>query len=158
MVRRGQESNAKGFRMAITAQELRAVRLLSSLGDKELRQLAGQVKERRYEAGQTIVKEGTGGIGFFLIVEGTAAVSIRGEARGTLKPGDTFGELALFDMSADRMATVEAETAVRCAGMTAWEFKPFVVAHPEVAWTMLADVAGRLRAAEERADSLVHQT
>ena len=142
--------------MAITPQELRAVRLLESIGDKELGKLAGQLKERRYEAGQTIVKEGTGGIGFFLMVEGTATVTIRGEERGTLKPGDTFGELALFDMSADRMATVVADSGVRCAGMTAWEFRPFVIAHPEVAWTMLGSIAARLRYAEERAEALLH--
>jgi CRP-like cAMP-binding protein len=140
--------------MAITAQELRAVPLLASIGDKELGKLASQVKERRYEAGQQIVKEGSGGIGFFLIVEGTATVSIRGEERGRLKPGDTFGELALFDMSAQRAATVVADGPVRCAGMTAWEFRPFVVGHPEVAWTMLGTIAARLRQAEERAEAL----
>ena len=144
--------------MAITPQELRAVRLLESLGDKELGKLAAQVKERRYEAGQTIVKEGTGGIGFFLMVEGTATVTIRGEERGALKPGDTFGELALFDMSADRMATVVADGDVRCAGITAWEFRPFIIAHPEVAWTMLASIASRLRTAEERAEGLTHSS
>jgi CRP/FNR family cyclic AMP-dependent transcriptional regulator len=143
--------------MAITPQELRAVPLLASIGDRELGKLARQLKERRYEAGQTIVKEGTGGIGFFLMLEGEAAVSIRGVDRGTLKPGATFGELALFDMSADRMATIDAQTDVRCAGMTAWEFKPFVVEHPEVAWAMLTNIAARLRAAEERAEALTKQ-
>jgi CRP-like cAMP-binding protein len=140
--------------MAITPQELRAVSLLASIQDKELRKLARELKERRYEAGQTIVKEGTGGIGFFLMLEGAASVSIRGEQRGTLGPGAAFGELALFDLSADRMATIQADTAVRCAGMTAWEFKPFVIAHPEVAWAMLTSIAGRLRAAEERVDAV----
>ena len=140
--------------MPITAQELRAVPLLGSIGDKELAKLAAQVKERRYDAGQAIVKEGTGGIEFFLMVEGTATVSIRGEERGKLKPGDTFGELAMFDMAADRMATVVADGPVRCAGMTAWEFRPFVIGHPEVAWTMLGSIAARLRKAEERAEAV----
>ena len=144
--------------MAITAQELRAVPLLASIGDKELGKLANEVKERHYEAGQEIVKEGSGGIGFFLMVEGTATVTIRGEERGALKPGDTFGELAMFDMSADRMATVVADGEVRCAGMTAWEFRPFVIAHPEVAWTMLGSIAARLRNAEERAEGLTQSS
>jgi hypothetical protein len=80
--------------MTITSQELRAVSLLASIQDKKLGKLARQLKERRYEAGQTIVKERTGGIGFFLMPEGTASVTIRGEQRGTLGPGPTFGELA----------------------------------------------------------------
>ncbi len=141
--------------MAISTEELRAVALLASVDDKELRKLAGQLKERSYPAGQTIVSEGKGGIGFFLMLEGTASVRIRGEERGRLAQGDTFGELALLDMSADRVATIVAETDVRCASMTAWEFKPFVVGHPEVAWVMLKNVAERLRAAEARADSVV---
>ncbi len=140
--------------MAISTEELRAVALLASVDDKELRKLAGQLKERSYPAGQTIVSEGKGGIGFFLMLEGTASVRIRGDERGRMAPGDTFGELALLDMSADRVATIVAETDVRCASMTAWEFKPFVVGHPEVAWVMLKNVAERLRAAEARADSV----
>jgi CRP-like cAMP-binding protein len=137
--------------MPITTEELRAVRLLESIPDRELRKLAGELHERSHPAGRTIVQEGKGGIGFFLILEGTAVVTIRGEERGRLGPGDTFGELALLDMHADRTATVAAETDVRCAGMTAWEFRPFVVGHAEVAWTMLQAMAARLRAAEERA-------
>lgn len=141
--------------MAISTEELRNVSLLASVEDKELRKLAGQLKERSYPAGQTIVSEGKGGIGFFLMLQGTASVRIRGDERGRLSPGDTFGELALLDLSADRVATIVAETDVRCASMTAWEFKPFVIGHPEVAWVMLQSVAGRLRAAEARAESLV---
>jgi CRP-like cAMP-binding protein len=141
--------------MSISTEELRAVSLLESIDDKELRKLAGQLKERSYPAGQTIVSEGKGGIGFFLMLDGTASVKIRGEERGRLNPGDTFGELALLDMTADRVATIVAESDVRCASMTAWEFKPFVTGHPEVAWTMLKRVAERLRAAEARAESLV---
>lgn len=141
--------------MAISTEELRAISLLASLEDKELRRLAGQLKERSYPAGQTIVSEGKGGIGFFLMLEGTASVRIRGDERGRLKPGDTFGELALLDMSADRAATITSESDVRCASMTAWEFKPFLIGHPEVAWVMLQSVAGRLREAQSRADAQV---
>ena len=136
--------------MPVSTEELRAVRLLESIDDRELRKLARGLRERNYPAGQTIVREGKGGIGFFLILEGTAVVTIRGEERGRLKAGDTFGELALLDMHADRIATIVAETDMRCASMTAWDFRPFVVAHPEVAWTMLQSIAARLRASEER--------
>lgn len=137
--------------MAITTEELRAVSLLESIDKRELGKLAAQLHEHRYPAGHTIVQEGKGGVGFFLVLDGTAVVSIRGEERGRLGPGNTFGELALLDMHADRVATVVAATDMRCAGMTAWEFRPFVMGHPEVAWTMLTTVAQRLRAAEERA-------
>ena len=137
--------------MPITTEELRAVRLLESIDDRELRKLAGELHERSYPAGETIVQEGKGGIGFFFVLEGTAVVTVRGEERGRIGRGETFGELALLDMHADRMATVVAETDMRCASMTAWEFRPFIVGHPDVAWAMLQGVAARLRAQEERA-------
>ena len=141
--------------MAISTEELRAISLLESVDDRELRKLAGQLKERSYPAGHTIVSEGKGGIGFFLMLEGTASVRIRGDERGRLSPGDTFGELALLDMSADRAATITAESDVRCASMTAWEFKPFVIGHPEVAWVLLQNVAARLREAQAPAGAPV---
>ena len=34
--------------------------------------------------------------------------------------------------------------------MTAWNFKPFVRDHPEIAWALLKTLAQRLRAAEAR--------
>jgi CRP/FNR family transcriptional regulator, cyclic AMP receptor protein len=136
--------------MSVTTEELRAVQLLESIDERALRKLAGELRDRSYPAGRTIVEEGKGGVGFFLILSGTAVVKIRGEERGRLSAGDTFGELALLDKHADRIATIVAETDMRCATMTAWEFRPFVIGHPEVAWTMLQGVAERLRATEER--------
>jgi CRP-like cAMP-binding protein len=81
--------------MSISTEELRSVSLLESIDDKELRKLAGQLKERSYPAGQTIVSEGKGGIGFFLMLEGTASVRIRGEERGRRSsPTPTFAARA----------------------------------------------------------------
>lgn len=137
--------------MPISADELRAVRLLESIDDRELRKLAAELKERTYPAGTTIVTEGKGGIGFFMIVEGSAVVTVRGEERARLGPGDTFGELGALDFSSERTATVVAETDVRCAGLPTWGFRSFVIAHPEVAWEMLRAMAVRLREAEARA-------
>jgi hypothetical protein len=36
--------------------------------------------------------------------------------------------------------------------LTAWEFRPFVHEHPEVAWALLEHLVGRLREAEARAE------
>ena len=74
-----------------------------------------------------------------------------GEERATLGPGNLFGELALIDKASDRTATVVATTELRCACMTAWEFRPFVLEHPDVSWHLLETLAERLRLSEERA-------
>jgi CRP/FNR family transcriptional regulator len=96
-----------------------------------------------------ITTEGRSGVGFFLIEDGNATVSLRGEIVRTLGPGDHFGEIALID-EGPRSATVTASTDLRCRGLAAWEFKSFVQEHPEVAWPLLETLASRLRDAEER--------
>jgi CRP-like cAMP-binding protein len=128
------------------------VPLFAGLRENELKRLAKRLTARRFAAGQTVTAEGESGIGFFVIEDGLAAVSVQGEEIRTLGPGDYFGEIALID-SGTRSATVTATTDLRCRGMTAWEFRPFVQEHPEVAWPLLEGLASRLREAESRAES-----
>jgi CRP-like cAMP-binding protein len=94
-----------------------------------------------------VTKEGAGAAGFFVIVEGNATVSVGGEVRATLGPGDYFGEIALID-EGTRSASITAATDILSYGLTAWEFKPFVEEHPQVAWAMLQTLARRLREAQ----------
>ena len=46
-----------------------------------------------------------------------------------------------------------AATDLRCQGLVAWEFGPFVQENPEVAWPMLQTLATRLREAEARGEA-----
>jgi CRP-like cAMP-binding protein len=128
-------------------EALRNVPLFSELTDDDLERLARQMKERRFTAGSTVTSEGAGGAGFFVIIEGSARVSVSDEERAQLGPGDHFGEIALIDEGM-RSATITADTDLLCYGMTAWEFRPFVEEHPEVAWVMLQTLARRLREAQ----------
>jgi CRP-like cAMP-binding protein len=134
--------------MAVNIDELRQVEILSGLKDSDLASLAADLVERRVAAGDPIVGEGTGGVAFFFILEGETSVTVGGEEVATLKRGDYVGELALLDPDGPRTATVTAKTDVVLAAMTAWQFRPFVVAHPEVAWTLLQRLARRLREAQ----------
>ena len=71
--------------------------LFADLSTREVEQIARLFKERRFAAGETVTKEGSGGAAFFVIESGEATVSIGGEEHATLKPGDYFGEIALID-------------------------------------------------------------
>jgi CRP/FNR family cyclic AMP-dependent transcriptional regulator len=134
--------------MATSPQEaLRNVPIFSALSDDVLELLARQMKERRFSYGSAVTKEGAGAAGFFVIVEGNATVSVGGEVRATLGPGDYFGEIALID-EGTRSASITAATDILSYGLTAWEFKPFVEEHPQVAWAMLQTLARRLREAQ----------
>ena len=45
----------------------------------------------------------------------------------------------------DRVASVHAESDLRCASMMTWNFRPFVKAHPDVAWALLTALVKRVR-------------
>lgn len=130
---------------------LKDVPLLAGMGERELERLAKGLHERTFGEGSTVVSEGATGTGFFLIADGTATVSVGGENRATLGPGDYFGEIALIDEGI-RSATVTAETELRCYGMTPWEFRPFIESHPQAAWTLLQNLARRLREAQSTSE------
>ena len=134
--------------MAVSIDDLREVHLLRGLKESDLVSLAADLAERRVAAGDPIVGEGTGGVAFFFILEGETSVSVAGEEVATLKRGDYVGELALLDPEGPRSATVTAKTDVVLAAMSAWQFRPFVLAHSDVAWMLLQRLARRLREAQ----------
>jgi CRP-like cAMP-binding protein len=135
--------------MADVDETLGQVPLFAGVKPKDLKRLEKRMSERSFGEGDTITTEGESGIGFFVIEDGNASVSIGGKIVRTLGPGEHFGEIALID-SGPRSATIVASTDLRCRGMSAWEFRPFIEEHPEVAWALLETLAGRLREAEFR--------
>ncbi|HSL64780.1 MAG TPA: cyclic nucleotide-binding domain-containing protein [Gaiellaceae bacterium] len=133
------------------AQLLKRVPLFEGLSDREVGMIAGSMKERTFPAGRQVAREGQHGVGFFVIADGDAAVTVGGQPVGRLGPGDYFGEIALIADS-DRTATVTAETDLRCYGMTSWDFRPLVEEHAEIAWKLLQAVARKIRDAERRGE------
>jgi CRP/FNR family transcriptional regulator, cyclic AMP receptor protein len=128
---------------------IQKVPLFADLDRKELADLAGWFKERTFSEGEEVVTEGRGGIGFFVIEEGQAGVSVHGDERASLGPGDYFGEVALIDEGA-RSATITAKSNLRTYGLTSWEFRPLVESNASIAWKLLQTMAKRLREAEGR--------
>lgn len=119
---------------------LQRVPLFSDLDRRELEQIATSMKERSFSPGQEIAREGESGVGFFVIRDGNAKVTVAGDERRRLGPGDYFGEIALIAQSA-RTATVTAETNLTCLGMTFWDFRPLVEGNASVAWKLLQGFA-----------------
>lgn len=126
---------------------LRRVPLFADLSDRQLKRLAKTFKERKFSAGYAIATEGQGGVGFFVIGEGTVTYSVGGEEKGRGGPGEYFGEIALIDDGA-RSATVTAATDVTAYGLTSWEFRPLVEDNAAIAWELLQAMAKRLREAQ----------
>ncbi len=134
--------------MAVT-EALRRVPLFADLDKRELESIAKSMRERTFNPGQTIATEGSSGVGFFVIDDGRAKVSVGGEERAELGPGDYFGEIALIG-GTDRTATVTAETELHCYGLSSWEFRPMVEHNAALAWKLLQALAKRMHSIEQR--------
>jgi CRP-like cAMP-binding protein len=115
---------------------LKRVPLFADLDRAELQQIANSMKQRTFSAGQEIAVEGQSGVGFFVIEDGQAKVTVHGDEVRRLGPGDYFGEVALITQGA-RTATVTADTDLRTYGMTFWDFRPLVEDTPSIAWKLL---------------------
>ena len=130
--------------MSTVVDDLARVRLFACLSQRQLRKLAKTVKVREFRPGVVVVSEGTmSGVGFFIIAEGAASISVDGTEVATIGPGDHFGELALIS-EGERTATVTATTRLRCLVIAFWDFRRFAKENPDVSWALLQHLAGLL--------------
>ena len=135
--------------MASATDELKRVPLFSDLSQRQLKQLARDFREREVKAGTRLMREGEkSGISFFVIVDGTATVSLDGNEVRQLGPGDHFGELALISERV-RSATVTADGPMRCLAMRFWDFRQFAKQNPDVTWKLLQHVVELLEKEEQ---------
>ena len=123
-----------------TVDLLKRVPIFEGLDNRELERISASMKPRTFRAGDTVTTEGQGGVGFFVIEAGEAKVTVHGDERRRLGPGDYFGEIALLT-DRPRTATITAESDLRCYGMTSWDFKPLVETHGSIAWKLLQAMA-----------------
>lgn len=132
-------------------QLLRQVPLFAKLSESHLKKLAKRLVKREYEKGQVIITQGKGGEGLFIIRDGTAE-AIRthpdGESIVVNEFGemDFFGELALLDEGL-RTASVVATSDISCFVLTSWDVKGILRDEPEIAISMLEELANRFRRA-----------
>jgi CRP/FNR family transcriptional regulator, cyclic AMP receptor protein len=131
-------------RASESSQLLSKVPIFSELSKRELHGIAEAVKEVTHEQGSVLAREGESGIGFFLIVDGTARAEVGGQAKTTMGAGDFFGEISLLD-GGPRTATVVAETPITMLALTQWVFKSLIEHNPSIASKMLKVMAARLR-------------
>jgi CRP-like cAMP-binding protein len=130
---------------------LKQVSLFASLDDSQIDTVAREANERSFADGEVIVRQGdTGAAGFWIILSGSVEVRRGPVTLATLGAGDYFGEMALVsDHSTPRSADVIAIDDVRALQLTRWDLRGLILAHPEIALSMLADLAGRIRKADE---------
>lgn len=125
---------------------LARVPLFAGLDPGELEVLARHTRHLTFEEGSIIVREDTRGprvLAFFVIVSGTATVSLGGDPLRQLEPGDYFGEIALL-RETTRTATVTATTDLTCLGLSASDFRSCLESMPQIAVKLLEELARRV--------------
>ncbi len=131
--------------MRLFRDELRELDLFSQASRSELTVIARQLTRLEVEAGRVLVREGTVGREFMILVEGEAEVSQGGRKIATLGPGDLVGEMALLHEQGRgrRNATVTAVTDVVIYAGSPSEFRQIIEAAPSVAEKVRQTVASR---------------
>jgi CRP/FNR family transcriptional regulator, cyclic AMP receptor protein len=114
------------------------------MSERQLRVLAQSMKEVRFSPGQKLITEGDNDARFYLIVEGTAEVTVKGRKKRELGPGEYIGEMAIIDGGV-RSATVTAETEVLTLSSARWNFEAVLKSNPNLALALLREMSRRLR-------------
>ena len=126
--------------------DVKSVGLFAGLPEKELKRISKEVTEVTHPADKKVMATGSTGVGFMVVLDGELDVVTPSGATFRLGPGDHFGEMALLDHMG-RSADVISRTPVKLAAVAEWEFKPFLEAHPEIAYRLLQRLSVRLREA-----------
>jgi CRP/FNR family cyclic AMP-dependent transcriptional regulator len=122
---------------------LASLPLFSSLTQEQLATVAGWSELRTLGVGDHAVGEGASGYCFFVVRDGSAAVTQDGRELARLGPGDFFGELALLG-DGRRTATVTAVEPTTVLVFFGTEFRRLEAELPEVAEKIRQTMAQRL--------------
>ena len=127
-------------------RELRAIPAFSGCTDKELALIDSSAAHIDVPVGHVLTREGQIGRESFVVLDGTASVSIGGTEVALVGSGDFVGEMALLD-NKPRTATVTAITTMR---LLVFDSRSFSTALQSNAFArrMLQGLSQRLRSIE----------
>jgi len=120
--------------------------LFADLTDPQLAGIVHTFEEAMFAEGERVLRQGLTGSGFYVILDGEAAVVIDGTERARLARGDFFGEVSII-LGESPIADVVALRPLRCLVLAGPRVEQFLVGHPRVMYRMLQVQARRLRAA-----------
>lgn len=143
----------------LPADVLRSVPLFHRLPEEDLQSFAAVTRERTYPKGSIIVFEDDPGDTLYLVADGQVKVVLIGEdgrevILSVLGEGTFFGEMALLD-DQPRSAHVIAMEDSTLLLLRRDDFQARLRQSPTVAISLLAELSGRLRLADEKIGALV---
>jgi CRP-like cAMP-binding protein len=123
--------------------------LFADLSRPQLETVIHALDEHWYSEGQRILRQGFSGTGFYVIVDGEAAVRIDGGDRARLSRGDFFGEISIL-LDEPPVADIVALGPLRCLVLARTDLYEWLRDLPTVAFRMLQAEARRLRTANSQ--------
>ena len=138
---------------------LRQSPLFGALDDEAAAALRVSMSQGRMRRGDVLFREGDAGNKLYVVTEGKVKLG-RSSSDGRenllaiLGPGQMFGELSLFDPG-PRSATVTAVTDTTFSSLSHEDLLRWLEGRPGVARALLAQLAGRLRQANDVVADLV---
>ena len=127
--------------------------LFAALPISAIEDLTGRVAVRRVHVNATVVSQDEPGDAMFVIMTGRVKVVIFGESGrevtlSMLRPGDSFGEMSMFD-GASRSANCVAVEPTTLLVLSREDLLRHLARHPRTALNLLGEMARRLRRADE---------
>jgi CRP-like cAMP-binding protein len=129
--------------MDATVGELAAIPLFASQSEAELAEIACWFDAKDVSENARLIGEGAAGYDFFVLADGSAAVTVNGEEVGSLGPGDFFGEIAILG-DGRRSATVTTTAPSRLLVMFGTEFRRLQQRYPGIASQIEATMGERV--------------
>lgn len=118
--------------------------LFADLSAPELDRVVRMFDEAWFAEGERVLRQGFTGTGFYLILDGSAAIRIDGVDKSVLRPGDYFGEISCL-LGVPPVSDIVAQRPLRCLVMAASDLQSFLVANPHVMFRLLQGEARKLR-------------
>ncbi len=135
--------------MGTGVTELSELALFESCSAGDLERLSAAVTgAREISEGSVLCLEGEIADRWWIVVEGTAEVTIGGLYVATIGPGESIGELALLD-GKTRHATVTAGSDMVVQEVDGTRFLELLAESPDVTLALLRELAVRLRVTNE---------
>lgn len=131
--------------------------IFSGLGLQDWADIAARAVQVKFVKGKELLSQGDTGDSLLILTEGSARVSMltaggREIVLAYAEPGAVLGEIALLD-GGERTASVVATSAGNALQLGRNAMRDFAASHPEFAWSLMQQLARRLRTADQTIES-----
>ena len=139
---------------------LKSVPLFSKLANRELAAVRAAACRRHIERDDILFYEGDPGNVLYVLLEGKIRIALldnegRQVILGTIKSGEFFGEMALFDPKTKRSASAIAVSSCQLLELRGPDFLEVLHHHPNISISVIRAMGNRLRKANRRIGNLI---